>query len=232
MKNAIVTGSSRGLGKSIAIRLAQEGYHVCISARNEKELKALASYIDRETAGSARWDVLDYSDPSQASAYGQSLLHSLDGIDILVNNVGIYTMDEVIGDMHELDLQLAVNFRSPFELTQNLLGVFKDQGSGSIFNIASVVNRYPRSSAASYSIAKAAFYAYHRLLHQSLKPHGIKVTAFLPASVNTSSWEGIDAPKEGFIQPEDIAALIVTLHAMRAGTVVSEIDVATIHPDY
>jgi 3-oxoacyl-[acyl-carrier protein] reductase len=232
MKNAIITGSSRGLGKAIAMRLAQEGYHVHLSARSGDELKALAEQINSSDNGKASFEVVDYSNLDQVTAYASRMAGTLASIDVLVNNVGIYQLDDAINGLEHLDQQMTVNFRSPVALTQGLIHRFMEQGRGHIFNVASVVNREPRASAASYSMAKAAFFAYHKVIHQQLKPKGIKVTAFLPASINTSSWKGIDAPKEQFIQPEDIAELLVTTLNMKAGSVVAEVDLAALHPDY
>ena len=232
MKNAVITGSSRGLGKAIALRLADEGYHVHLSARGEAELQEVAQRIEKGGKGKANYRVVDFGKTAEVSAYAQSLTGDLASIDVLVNNVGIYQLDDVTGGLAHLDQQMAVNFHAPVALTQGLMERLTVQKHGHIFNIASVVNREPRASAASYSMAKAAFFAYHRLLHQQLKPIGVKVTAFLPASVNTSSWDGIEAPKHQFIQPEDIADLLVTILNSKAGTVVSEIDLTTLHPDY
>lgn len=231
MKNAIITGSSKGIGRAVALTLAAEGYHVWLSGRNHMELEILQQEIVAK-GGEANIDQVDFSVPDQVMSYALKLKEQTGNIEVLVNNVGQYLLDELIGAECYLEQQMQVNFYAHYQLTQALLPQFLSQKSGYIINIGSVVNRFPRTNAASYSIAKAAFFAYHQLLHESLRDKGIKVTALLPASVNTSSWEGIEAPKEAFIQETDIATIISTLLKLSSGAVPSTIDIATRHLDY
>jgi NADP-dependent 3-hydroxy acid dehydrogenase YdfG len=70
------------------------------------------------------------------------------------------------------------------------------------------------------------------LLLQTLKPYKVKVTALLPSSINTSSWDGMEAPKDEFVQPEDIADVVIAALKMKPGTVMNEIELQSINPDY
>lgn len=232
MKNAIVTGASRGLGRAIAERLAGDGYLVWISARNEEELHAVKSEIEAATGSEVSIDAVDFSSKSEVERYAQKLSTEVKEVDVLVNNAGIYIPDHLLGETSELKIQMAVNFEAPYLITQALIPGMVSRGAGSIFNICSIVNNKPRIDAASYTISKHAFYGYHRLLHDTLREKGIKVTALLPASINTSSWDGIDAPLDEFIQPEDLADMISNVLKMSRGTVPSEIEVNCINPNF
>jgi len=232
MKIAIVTGSTKGMGRSIAEKLSSEGYRVWISARNEDALKTAKREIEAETGNEVMIQAIDFSDQVQIENYANEILKACESVDVLVNNVGVYIPDNLKGEDQKLDTQMAVNFYAPYYLTQKLLQKFEEQKSGSIFNICSVVNRQPRVEAASYTISKFAFWGYHKLLHQTLLPLGVKVTGFFPSSINTSSWDGMEAPKEEFVQPEDLADMISTILTMKRGTVPSEIDLVAINPDF
>jgi short-subunit dehydrogenase len=231
MKNAIITGSSRGIGRATALTLAAEGYKVWLSGRNLLELEDLKREIHAK-GGEANIDQVDFLVPDQVISYALKLKTEALDFAVLVNNVGQYLPDELMGQDCFLEQQMQVNFYAPYQLTQALLPQFVSQKKGYIINICSVVNRFPRTNAASYTIAKTAFFAYHQLLHESLRDKGVKVTALLPASVNTSSWDGIEGPKEQFIQAADIATIISSLLKLSSGAVPSSIDIATSHLEY
>jgi short-subunit dehydrogenase len=232
MKNAIVTGSTKGMGRSIAERLSSEGYRVWISARNQNELETAKREIEMKSGNEVMIHAIDFSNRALIERYADEILKSGESIDVLVNNVGVYIPDNLKDAQQKLDMQMDVNFYAPYYLTQKLLQKFEAQQAGSIFNICSVVNRKPRVDGASYTISKFAFWGYHKLLHQTLLPLGIKVTGFFPSSINTSSWDGMEAPKDEFVQPEDVAEMIATILTMKRGTVPSEIDLVAIHPEF
>lgn len=231
MKNAVITGSTKGLGRAIANELAAMGYRVWISARNAEELHQAASEINKEFQAEVDVQQIDFTSEEAIENYANRIKAECDSIDVLVNNVGTYIPD-AIDDLHSFDVQMNLNFYAPFRLSQALLSTFQKQKRGHLFNICSVVNRKPRPEAASYTISKFAFWGYHKLLHETLKPLGVKVTAFFPGSINTASWDGIEAPKDDFIQPEDIASMIRAILEMKRGTVASEIDLASINPEF
>ncbi len=232
MKNAIITGSTKGMGRSIVEKLTNEGYRVWMTARSLKDLENAKKEIESVSKNQVMIHAVDFSDKKSVEEYAQVILSQCETVDVLVNNVGIYIPDNIMDDAQKLDAQMAVNFYAPYFLTQGLLKKLEAQKAGNIFNICSVVNRKPRVDGASYTISKFAFWGYHKLLHQTLLPLGVKVTGFFPSSINTSSWDGMDAPKNEFVQPEDVAELISTILKMKRGTVPSEIDLVAINPEF
>lgn len=232
MKNAIVTGSSKGLGKSIAEALAAKGYRVWISARNENELEQCKKEIEATTRGKVMVDAVDYMDSHAVEHYAKKLHEQCPTVDVLVNNAGIYVPDTLLDQESKLEAHMRVNFETAYTITQHLLPRMAEQRAGFIFNVCSVVNRQPRISASSYTISKFALWGYHQLLHKTMLAHQVKVCGFFPSSINTSSWDGANAPVDEFVQPEDIALLITTIMEMKAGTVPSEIDLSAINPNF
>jgi 3-oxoacyl-[acyl-carrier protein] reductase len=232
MKHAVVTGSSKGLGKAFAKALAEEGYSLWLSARSGDALEQLAHELEVEFGVNVTWHVVDFTQDDATREYANLLSEKLEHVDVLINNAGTYVPDKLVGGEDCLDHHMQVNFRSAYMITQSLIPKLIAQKRGHIFNVCSVVNRKVRPEAASYTISKFALWGYHRLLHQSLLEHGVKVTGFFPASINTSSWDGEEVPREQFIQPEDIAAMMVHMLQMAPGTVPSEIDISSSDPSF
>jgi len=232
MQNAIITGASRGVGEATAVELARLGYRLYLSARNEDGLQALKSRLEVQFGVEIVIHSVDFSKRSEVIDYAAWLSNNLESVDVLVNNLGMYRPDSLL-EMTELDEQMEVNFYSTFALTQRLLPFFTEQKAGHIFNMLSIRVNQPWDQAVSYSISKHAFEGYHKLLQQTLRPLGVKVTGIYPASINTSSWDGEEGvPREEFIQPEDIAGLISTAVQSQHGTVVSDIHLDSINPNF
>jgi 3-oxoacyl-[acyl-carrier protein] reductase len=231
-KTAIVTGATRGVGRAIALALAANGYELWITARSQDGLMALKAELEGISNIEHHFHALDFSDQNQVLSYTNILTVLVDKIDVLVNNAGIYIPDQLLDEESALEKHMQVNFYAAYTITQAMLPAFEEQKGGYIFNICSVVNKQPRAEAASYTISKFALYGYHQVLLKTLKPHQVKVTALLPSSINTSSWDGMDAPKDEFVQPEDIADVILAAIAMKPGTVMNEIELQSINPDF
>lgn len=231
-KQAVVTGSTRGIGKAVAEMLAASGYGLWLSARKEAELTELQKNIVASNDVSVHISSVDFAQRSQSISYGELLSSQMERVDVLVNNVGIFIPDELTSNTQNLEPHMAVNFHAPYEITQHLLPKFIAQGRGHIFNICSVVSRSPREDAATYTIAKSALYAYTQVLQKTLRKHGVKVTAIFPGSVYTSSWDGVDIDGKQLIQPSDIAETIRTALALSPSALPTEIDVVPLNPRF
>ena len=90
------------------------------------------------------------------------------------------------------------------------------------------LSKKTRKRAVSYSISKHALYTYTKLLRDDLRNFNVKVTAILPGSTNTSSWDGLDAPVKDFVQPEDVANGV--LMAIQSNGMVEELEIKPINP--
>lgn len=203
--NAIVTGASRGLGLAIARNLASQGYNLFLLAKNEKRLLDVKHQIEKDFTIKVTVLACDFSDVNAVNSTVNELASRATTVDVLVNNVGAFemgTLDEVSND--QVEKLVNINFSATFKITQAYLDSFKKNKSGFIFNIGSIVTEHPRKDLAAYTISKFALQGYSKILCDELKDFGIKVTELIPGSINTSSWDGIDAPKEEFIQTKDI----------------------------
>ncbi|MGD1843971.1 MAG: SDR family oxidoreductase [Salibacteraceae bacterium] len=222
---ALITGATRGIGRAVAHALAKEGYDLAITARSLSDLEDLRQelrgiYPHLEIIARSA-DLMEHYD---IDALAQTVVQHWGGVDVLVNNVGAYTLGRLgENEPRELETSLKVNLLSAYKLTLPLLPAFKAQGSGHIFNIGSIVTRQPRVEAANYTIAKFALDGFTKVLAEEMRDHGVKVCSILPGSVNTSSWDGIEAPKETFVQPEDVARSIVAAIHLSSGAWIEEL---------
>lgn len=207
--NAIVTGASRGLGLSISRMLASRGYNLFLIANNQDRLNLVKSQIEKDFDSKIMVYSCDLSNGSETSKLIDDLKKRINSVDIIVNNVGAFEMGNLSDTpFDQVERLLKINFEAAFKITQAYLADFKRRGIGNIFNIGSIVTEFPRKDIAAYTISKFALQGYTKMLCDDLKDHGVRVTEIVPGSINTSSWDGIDAPKEEFIQTKDIVDTI------------------------
>lgn len=222
---ALITGATRGIGRAVAHALAKEGYDLALSARSLSDLEDLRQelrgiYPHLEVIARSA----DLTESYDIDALAKTILLHWGSIDVLVNNVGAYSMGRLgEGDRKAMENSLKTNFFSAYHLTLPLLPTFKEQARGHIFNIGSIVTHEPRVEAATYTIAKFALQGFTKVLAEELRDHGVKVTSILPGSVNTSSWDGIEAPKERFVQPGDVATTLVSALSLSSGAWIEEL---------
>jgi citronellol/citronellal dehydrogenase len=199
-KVAIVTGSSRGIGKVLALRLAQDGADVVICARSEQPGDLPGTIGETATAVQelgrrALALKLDLSRDDEIDAVVDRTVREFGRIDILVNNAVIVGPRRTFvgGDADFLDLAYRVNVRGPYRLAQRVASVMVGQGGGTIVNITSGAARHPREPLAvgmdamdpSYGITKAGLDRITTAYASELKGHNIAIVSVAPGLVIT-----------------------------------------------
>jgi 3-oxoacyl-[acyl-carrier protein] reductase len=217
-KRVLVTGGSRGIGRAIALRLAEGGWSVAIHY-TEREAAARETMAALGEAASGLYQV-DLSIPTNAPKLLESVL--TDGpLHAVVNNAGVYrpmaflTDDEDAFD-HDFAHTFAVNFESPLRLTRAAARYFAANGGGKILNVASRVGFRGEANAALYAASKAALINLTRSLAVELAPQGIGLFGIAPGWVDTAmARDGMDdrlpeilsgIPLARMASPEDCAA--------------------------
>ncbi|RYG07291.1 MAG: SDR family oxidoreductase, partial [Chitinophagaceae bacterium] len=117
------------------------------------------------------------------------------------------------------------NVNAAYYLSKNIGKMMRGQGFGHIFNICSVASKMPVENAGSYSVTKAAMLSLNNVLRKELAPHHIKVTAIIPGSTYTASWEGTSLDQSKFVQPEDVAKAVITVLNLSEGANVDELTI-------
>jgi short-subunit dehydrogenase len=105
----------------------------------------------------------------------------------------------------------------------------REEASGHIFNICSVASKQIVENAGSYSVTKGALLSLNNVFRDELSKYNVKVTAVLPGSTLTASWQGTDIPADRFVQPEDIAETIYHVLKLSSGANVDEITIRPVH---
>jgi NAD(P)-dependent dehydrogenase (short-subunit alcohol dehydrogenase family) len=186
-KRAVITGASRGIGRSIALAFAAGGADVAIAARSKDDLQELATRITRmgRKAVAIQCDV---TDPKQVAANlaGGVLGGGLGGIDILVNNAGMADSHAFLDHPDELWHRLInVNLNSVYYVTKAFAPAMVQQGAGRIINIASVAAKVGSRYIAAYTASKHGVLGLTRALAVEFISHNVTVNAICPGYVDT-----------------------------------------------
>ena len=221
-KIALVTGGSRGIGKSIALALADQGAHVAFTYRNsasgaEETVKAIEGKGRKATA--IRSDAKNFS---EAAGVVDSVVKQYQRLDILVNNAGI-TKDSLLLRMTEQDWDEVIdtNLKSAFNFSKAVCKQMMGQREGTIINISSIAGVIGNPGQTNYAAAKAGMLGMTKTLAKELASRNIRVNAVAPGFVDTDMTGKLTPqqkevlmsmiPMKRTAKPEEIAAAVVFL---------------------
>ncbi|PSS71210.1 beta-ketoacyl-ACP reductase [Shewanella algae] len=181
-KIALVTGASRGIGKSIATTLAEAGATVFGTATSERGAEAISAYLGDKGYGL----VLNVTDPQSVENLFASIKEKAGDVDILVNNAGI-TRDNLLMLMKEDEWQdiLDTNLTSLFRLSKPVMRSMMKKRHGRIINIGSVVGTMGNAGQVNYSAAKAGLIGFTKSLAREVASRQITVNAIAPGFIQT-----------------------------------------------
>lgn len=218
---AIVTGASRGIGRAIALELANEGAAVAVNyARSSAAADQLVTEITGN-GGSAIAIQADVSQVDQVDTLVKTVLDQWGRVDILVNNAGI-TRDTLLLRMKPADWQAVIdlNLTGVFLCTQRIAKTMLKQRSGRIINIASVAGQMGNPGQGNYSAAKAGVIGFTKTVAKEFASRGITVNAVAPGFIATDMTEDLASeeilkfiPLGRYGQPAEIAGMVRFLAA-------------------
>lgn len=233
-KVAVVTGAGRGIGRAIALKLAQLGASIVINYRSSaKEAEEVISEI-RNNGGKAEMVQGDVSSFEDAEKVIKFATESFGRLDILVNNAGI-TKDTLLLRMKEEDFSkvLDVNLKGVFNCTKYASSIMLKQKSGRIINISSVIGLIGNAGQANYAAAKAGIIGFTKSIAKELGARGITVNAIAPGFITTDMTEVLSEKiKEKLIEnvplkklgnPEDVANLAAFLASENASYITGQV---------
>lgn len=203
MATAIITGSSRGIGAAIALRLAEDGYDIALNDIGEAmfENNDIMEQISAKGVICEKF-IADVSDHAQCERMVKDVKAKFGTIDVLVNNAGI-TRDGLLARMSEenFDLVIAVNQKSVFNMTKFAGSVMMKQRSGRIINLSSVAGLYGNAGQFNYSASKAAIIGMTKTVAKELGSRGITCNAVAPGFISTPMTDKLtDAQKENILR--------------------------------
>lgn len=232
-KIAIVTGASKGIGRCIALRMAEAGADLVICARSENALQDLVTEI--ETLGRKALAVkVDVSNTADIDRLVEETLTFFGRVDILVNNAGI-TRDGLLMRMKEEDWDavLDTNLKSAFLLSRAIAKVMTRQRSGRIINISSVVGEMGNPGQANYCASKAGLIGLTKSVARELARRHVTVNAITPGFIESDMTKNLSEKARADLtsqiplgrigQAEDIAQAAIYLASDRAGYITGQV---------
>ena len=220
-KVALVTGAAQGIGRAVALILAENGADIVVSDINLEKAEETAKEI--EGIGRKAMAIrVNVANPGDVEGMVDAVLERFGRIDILVNNAGI-ARDKLILRMTEEDWDtvLSINLKGTFNCTKAVVKQMSKQRSGKIVNIASVSGEMGNPGQANYSASKAGVIGFTKTIAREFAQRGINVNAIAPGYIQTPMTEALPEkakeelkrmiPVERLGQPEDVAEAVLFL---------------------
>jgi NAD(P)-dependent dehydrogenase (short-subunit alcohol dehydrogenase family) len=221
-KVAFITGANRGIGLAIARRLATLGASLSLSARDGNRLDAVARELQSSTKVLAIR--ADLTSSQEITSLVPRTEDALGPIEILINNAGVGSFSPVQdASESDWDTMLDTNLKAVFLLTKAVAPYMIRRGSGHIVNIASLAGKNAFAGGAIYCASKWGLLGLTQCAAEDLRPHGIRVSAVCPGSVDTEfSPHGKKDPRK-MLQPDDIAHAVEMIVMQEPQSFISEI---------
>jgi 3-oxoacyl-[acyl-carrier protein] reductase len=234
-KAALVTGGSRGIGRAIAVTLAQGGASVAINyAGNEAAAQEALELVRKAGAPKAKAMKFDVADPAACAAAVEEVVAELGGLHVLVNNAGI-AVDQLVMRIKDDDWQrqLDVNLTGAFNLIRAATRPMMKQRGGAIVNLTSVVGEMGNAGQAAYSATKGALISLTKSVARELASRSIRVNAVAPGFIDTDMTSGLpEAARTKMLETiplarlgtaQEVAEAVAWLASDRAAYVTGEV---------
>lgn len=200
-QTALVTGASSGIGKEIAIALADKGVNLVLAARRKDNLEALASALKKDAGITVEVIAIDLSKPGSASELVAKTTQKHQ-IDILINNAGFGTHNRVVNeDASRVQAEVQLNVATLTDLTVALLPGMVERNRGAIINVASTASYQPVPGMAVYGATKAYVRSFTEALWGELQGSNVRAFAVSPGATATEFFDIAGASPAGTLAP-------------------------------
>ena len=217
-RTVVLTGASRGIGRSLAGCLAAEGARLGICGRDKAALSELEGKLGRPVVTAA----FDLCFEAPALDFLAKVRAELGGIDVLINNAGFNPRKAPLVEVatEEFDSILAVNLRAPFLLMRECARDMKEKGGGHVINILSTVCHSDMETMGAYTAAKEGLRALTNVFRKEVIEDGIRVTAVYPGGTDTDFRPN---SRPDYMKPSSVAAAVLTALTLPEDLVVHEL---------
>ncbi len=229
-KTAIITGSARGIGLTIAKRFAEQGANIVISDLDQEIVDKVAGEFDTPALGVAA----NVTQADQVDGLFAKTIEKFGRVDVVVNNAGI-TRDTLMIRMDEKDwdLVLDINLKGAFLVSKSAARILMKQRSGSIVNISSIVGITGNAGQVNYSASKAGLIGLTKSVAKELATRGVTVNAVAPGFIETEMTHTLsDSARDAFLQriilkragsPDDVASAVLFLASDAASYITGQV---------
>ena len=202
MRNILITGATKGIGKAIALRLSLPGNCLILTGRDENGLKEVSRNAE-ERGARALYVTADLEQQDAPEKIFSFLRENVKALDILINNAGVSEAGLIQDSSEEaLEKTLSVNLTAAIRLSKEAVKMMVPQKSGRIINISSVYGIYGASFEAEYSASKGALNAFTKALAKELAPSSIPVNAVAPGAIDTDMNSRLTAEEKNALAEE------------------------------
>jgi 3-oxoacyl-[acyl-carrier protein] reductase len=227
-KVVIITGASKGIGKSIAFALAEEGASLALCSRNTD---AINNYIPELSKNSGKLSAYscDVTKEEDIKNVVDGVLQQFGKIDILINNAGVWITDLVAeSSVADFATLMGTNYMGTYMFTRYALPSMVENNKGDIINISSILGQFGAVSKSGYCASKFAVMGFSEALRNEVKKNNIRVIVVCPGTTDTDLFGGpVDAEKS--LSPDDVAETIRLALVLPRRATINEI---TITPTY
>jgi len=226
----IVTGASRGIGKGIALKFAEEGKDVMLFGRDEEALKETQKLVKKKGV-EADYFSGDVGDAEFVNKSIKEILDKYGKVDILINNAGVGIFKQVAdASLDDFKKQVNANLYGIFNFSKAVLDNMIERKTGAIINIASLAGKNIFAGGSMYSATKHGVKGFTGCLMQEVRQHNIKVAAVYPGSVETDFHSDGSPGSPNKLMPEDIAETVSLIIKLPVRALASEIDIRPTNP--
>lgn len=232
---AVVTGGSRGIGRAVALRLAQDGCDVAVLyAGNDEAARETVQAIEALGRRARAWKC-DVASADECAAVCKEVASELGCVDVLVNNAGV-TRDNLLGRIKDEDFDrvIDVNLKGTFNMVKALYRTWlRNKGTGRIVNVSSVVGLMGNAGQANYAASKAGLIGLTKSVARELAPRGVTCNAVAPGFIETDMTAALSdevrasydkqIPLGHMGSAEDVAQVVAFLASPAAAYVTGEV---------
>ncbi|MFL6263110.1 MAG: SDR family oxidoreductase [Thermoanaerobaculia bacterium] len=230
-KVVVITGASGGIGEAIAIQLAREGARLMLNGRSAEKLDLLTERA-RDLSPSVEAFAADLAEDDQVRALADRALAAFGGVDILIHSVGLFVGGSLAASpVEDLDRQYRVNVHVPYLLTQVLLPSLLSRQGQVVFVNSGAGSSPARAGWVGYAASKHALRAVADGLREEVNKQGVRVLTVFPGRTATAMqeevhrYEGSPYDPERFLQPGDVAAMVLNALALPRTAEVTDIHI-------
>lgn len=210
---ALITGGSRGIGRAIALALAEEGCDIAIASRTKEEIRQATDEI-KEFGVRTLGIIADISKPDDVNQMVDKTVKAFENLDIFISNAGVAIFKPFLElTLEDWDKTMDINLRGAFLCAKKVAEVMVKQKFGTIITICSSASKKTYPNQMAYVASKHGLLGLTKSLNIELKPYGIKVHAICPGGVDTKLTTDArsETDRSEWMQPEDIAHVVMML---------------------